>query len=226
MKTNKPIAAMLIALTLLLASVLGCSYLKKGSGPSSGGYSSGGISSGSNDYFPLHAGDTWKYRSTTANGQQSEFTIKVLNEEKVNGDTQYLVETVSTFQPIHDWYSKPSGWVLMHRQEYVKAGTKAEYQPTKQFLKNPLKSGDSWHWTGKGMMGMDMDEANEVSGPETVTVPAGKFEAMKVMTKVVQGGAPVTKTYWYAPGTGMVKSMTDTGAVKSTTELLEHSGTR
>jgi hypothetical protein len=47
---------------------------------------------------------------------------------------------------------------------------------------------------------------------------------MKVMTKVVQGGAPVTKTYWYAPGVGLVKSMTDTGAVKSTTELIEHSG--
>ena len=210
------------AAALLLALVLGCSYLKKG--PTSGGVSSGGLSSGAKDYFPLNVGDSWKYRSTTADGKQSDFTMKVLNEAKENGNTLYLVETVSTFQPIHDWYSKPSGWVLMHRQEYVKAGQKAEYQPTKQFLKNPLTSGDSWTWKGKGMMGLEIDESNEVSGPETVTVPAGKFEAMKVVTKVVQGGAPVTKTYWYAPGVGMVKSMTDTGAVKSTTELLEHSG--
>jgi hypothetical protein len=210
------------AAALLLALVLGCSYLKKG--PSSGGLSSGGMSSGAKDYFPLNVGDSWKYRSTTADGKQSDFTIKVLNEAKENGNTLYLVETVSTFQPIHDWYSKPSGWVLMHRQEYVKSGQKAEYQPTKQFLKNPLTSGDSWTWKGKGMMGLDIDESNEVSGPETVTVAAGKFEAMKVTTKVVQGGAPVTKTYWYAPGVGLVKSMTDTGAVKSTTELIEHSG--
>jgi hypothetical protein len=111
----------------------------------------------------------------------------------------------------------------MHRQEYVKTGMKTEYQPTKQYLKNPLKSGDSWQWKGKGMMGLEIDESNEVTGPENVSVPAGRFEAMKVTTKVVQGGAPVTKTYWYAPGTGMVKSMTDTGSVKSTTELLEHS---
>jgi len=55
-----------------------------------------------------------------------------------------------------------------------------------------------------------------------VSVAAGKFEAMKVITKVVQGGAPVTKTYWYAPGVGLVKSMTDTGSVKSTTELIAH----
>jgi hypothetical protein len=224
MKNYKPVITLLVVSALWLALVLGCSYLKKGAmSPSS---SSGGGSSASNDYFPLRVGDSWKYRSTTADGKQSEFTIKVLSEEKEAGNTLYLVETVSTFQPIHDWYSKPAGWVLMHRQEYVKAGTRAEYQPTKQFLKNPLTSGDSWQWKGKGMMGLEIDESNEVTGPETVSVPAGKFEAMKVMTKVVQGGAPVMKTYWYAPAVGLVKSMTDTGAVKSTTELLEYTAAR
>src|SRR5439155_1030646 len=82
--------------------------------------------------------------------------------EKENGNTLYLVETVSTFQPIHDWYSKPSGLVLMHRQEYVKTGSRAEYQPTKQFLKNPLMRGDSWHWQGKGMMDVAIDGTNDV----------------------------------------------------------------
>jgi hypothetical protein len=220
MKTNKAVVTLLLVSALWISLVLGCSLLKRGTmSPSS---SSGGSSSSAKDYFPLRVGDSWKYRSTTADGKQSEFTIKVLSEEKESGNPLYLVETVSTFQPIHDWYSKPEGWVLMHRQEYVKTGSKVEYQPTKQFLKNPLTSGDSWQWKGKGMMGLEIDESNEVAGPESVSVPAGRFEAMKVTTKVVQGGAPVTKIYWYAPGVGMVKSMTDTGAVKSTTELLEH----
>ena len=220
MKTNKAVVNLLVVAALWLFLVLGCSLLRKGAvSPST---SSGGSSSTSNDYFPLRVGDSWKYRSTTADGKQSEFTIKVLSEEKEDGNPLYLVETVSTFQPIHDWYSKPSGWILMHRQEYVKTGMKAEYQPTKQFLKNPLTSGDSWSWKGKGMMGLEIDESNQVSGPESVSVPVGKFEAMKVTTKVVQGGAPVTKTYWYAPGVGLVKSMTDTGSVKSTTELVAH----
>jgi hypothetical protein len=219
MKTNKAMITLLITLGLWLALVLGCSSLKKGTMP----LSSGGDSTGSKDYFPLHVGDTWKYRSTTADGKQSEFSIKVLNEEKESGNTLYLVETVSTFQPIHDWYSKPSGWVLMHREEYVTTGTKSEYLPTKQFLKNPLTSGDSWQWKGKGMMGLEIDESNEVTGPETVSVPAGKFEAMMVITKVIQGGAAVTKTYWYAPGVGLVRSTTNTGGVKSLTELLEYS---
>lgn len=223
MKTNKAVVTLLVVSALWLSLVLGCSYLRKGTvSPSS----SGAVSSGSKDYFPLRVGDSWKYRSTTADGKQSEFSIKVLSEEKEAGNPLYLVETVSAFQPIHDWYSKPSGWVLMHRQEYVKTGNKAEYQPTRQFLKNPLTSGDSWQWKGKGMMGLEIDESNAVSGPETVSVPAGKFEAMKVTTNVVQGGAPVIKTYWYAPGVGLVKSMTDTGAVKSTTELLEYTASR
>lgn len=224
MKANKAVMTLLVTSVLWLTLVLGCSYLKKGTtSPSSG---SGGDLTGANDYFPLRVGDRWKYRSTTADGKQSEFSIKVLSEEKENSNTLYLVETVSTFQPIHDWYSKPTGWVLMHRQEYVKAGNKAEYNPTKQFLKNPLTNGDSWHWRGKGMMDLEIDESNAVSGPETVSVSAGEFEAMKVMTIVVQGGAAVTKTYWYAPDVGLVKSMTDTGSVKSTTELLEYSAQR
>src|SRR5947199_5810695 len=179
MKTKKAVINLLFTLALWLALVLGCSYLRKGTmSPSS----SGGESSGSKDYFPLRVGDTWKYRSTTADGKQSEFSIKVLSEEKEKGSTLYLVETVSTFQPIHDWYSKPGGWVLLQREEYVKTGSKAEFQPARQLLKNPLTSGDSWHWHGKGMMGLEIDESNQVSGPETVSVAAGKFDAMKVVT--------------------------------------------
>jgi hypothetical protein len=225
MKSKTASINLTITLGLLLTVVLGCSLLKKSNTKSGFGGGVGPGSGASNDYFPLNPGDSWKYESTTADGKHSDFTIKVLNEEKENGNPLYLVETVSSFQPIHDWYSKPGGWVLLHREEYVKSGAKAEFQPTRQLLKNPLSNGDSWQWKGKGMMGLDIDESNKVSGSETVSVPAGKFTAMKVTTQVVQGGAPVTKTYWYAPGVGLVKSMTDTGSVKSTTELTEYNVT-
>ena len=177
------------------------------------------------DYFPLRVGDWWKYRSTTADGKQSEFTVKVLSADKqADGTNLYLVETLTSFQPINDWYSKPSGWVLMHRIAYPKnEALKADYQPVKQYLKNPLTAGASWSWKGKGMMAVDIEETSQVAGPEAIEVPAGKFQAMKVETKVIQGGTPVTKVYWFANWIGMVKSMTDTGSVKSTTELLDYS---
>ncbi|MCP9915971.1 hypothetical protein [Cyanobium sp. ATX 6F1] len=177
------------------------------------------------DYFPLRVGDWWKYRSTNGEGKQSEFAIKVLSEEKqVDGRNFYLVETLTTFQPIHDWYSKPSGQVLMHRIAYPSnEALKADYLPVKLYLQNPLTVGSTWQWSGKGMMGVDIEESSRVTGPELVVVPSGKFQAMKVETRVIQGGMPVTKTYWFASWVGMVKSMTDAGPIKSTAVLLDYS---
>jgi hypothetical protein len=177
------------------------------------------------DYFPLRVGDWWKYRSTTADGKQLEFTMKVLADEKqADGTSLYQVEIQTAFQPIHEWYSKPAGWVLWRREAYPKnEALKVEFQPARQYLKNPLASGAAWQWKGKGMMGVDIDESDRVIGSELVEVPAGKFQAMKVETRITQGGTPVTKTYWYANWVGLVKSMTDTGSVKSTTELLDYS---
>ena len=170
------------------------------------------------DYFPLRVNDWWSYRSTTADGKQSEFTMKVVSEEK----GVFLVEIQSAW-PIQEWYSKPPGWVVWHREAFPKSNATVAFEPQRQYLKNPLGANQSWSWKGKGMMGVDVDETSTVAASEVVTVPAGKFQAMKVVTKVVQGGTPVTKTYWYANWIGLVKSMTDTGSVQSTTELVDYS---
>lgn len=177
------------------------------------------------DYFPLRVGDWWKYQSTAANGTQSEFTTKVLSEEKQpDGSALYQVEIQSTFKPIHEWYSKPVGSVLWQREVYTSnESMKVAFEPVRQYLKNPLSQGATWSWKGKGMMGVDIDESSQVIGSEMVDVPAGKFQAMKVETKINQGGTMVTKTYWYANWVGLVKSMTDTGSVKSSTVLLDYS---
>lgn len=174
------------------------------------------------DYFPLRVADWWKYRSTTGAGQQSEFTMKVASAEKTPEGTHYLVDIESSW-PIREWYSKPDGWVVWHKESFLKQNREVSFSPQRRYLKNPLAADATWTWKGKGMMDVDIDETSRVSGPEVVTVPAGKFTAMKVTTQVTQGGTPVTKTYWYANHVGLVKSMTDTGSVQSTTELLDYS---
>ena len=171
------------------------------------------------DYFPLGTGYTWDYRSVTDAGKESTFSIKVL---AVDADSVWQVAIENPWQTIHEYYTKPAGWVLDHKQVYTKNNMVGEFKPVKQFLRNPLTAGATWTWSGKGMMDVDIEESNSVSGPETVVVPAGKFSAMKVTTEVTQGGQKVTKLYWYANHVGMVKSMTDSGSVKSTTELLKY----
>src|SRR4051812_12329188 len=63
------------------------------------------------DYFPLRVNDWWKYRSTTADGKQSEFTMKVSSADKAAEGTVFLVEIESGW-PIQEWYSKPEGSVM------------------------------------------------------------------------------------------------------------------
>jgi hypothetical protein len=175
------------------------------------------------DYYPLRVGDWWKYESTTGENKKSEFTMKVLADEKqADGTVLHQVEIMSTI-PIHEWYSKPEGWVLWHREAYPKNDMKVTFEPVRQFLKNPPATGDTWAWKGKGMMAVDIDESHQVTGSELVEVPAGKFQAMKVETKTTQGGQSLTKTYWYANWVGLVKSMTESSAFKSTTVLLDYS---
>lgn len=176
------------------------------------------------DYFPLRVNDWWKYQSTTGEGKQTNFMMKVVSAEKQPDETIiYKVDTTST-TPIHDWYSKPSGLVLRQKEQFGEnEAALVNYNPFYQYIKNPLNKGDTWKWVGKGMMGVDIEDNAEVFGPEDIFVPAGKFSTMKVVTKVVQGGAAVTKTYWFANWVGLVKSATQSGPVGSVTELLDYS---
>lgn len=170
------------------------------------------------DYFPLRVGDWWKYR-WTANGKSGDFQLKV---EKLDGD-KLLVETTMPTQKFDEWYSKPVGWVNWHKELYPSNNMTVDFDPVRNYLQNPLVVGGSWSWKGKGMMGVDIEENSKVSAADSVTVPAGKFAAMRVDTDVTQGGSQVKKSYWYANWIGMVKSTTSSGGIDSTTELVDYS---
>ena len=173
------------------------------------------------DYFPLRVGDSWTYRNTSGDG---EYSLKVLSEEKQpDGSTRYLVEMLSGVK-IHSWFSKNSGWVLMHGERYPEhEGLEVKYEPAKQYLQNPLVAGSKWGWKGKDYTQTERSENNHVVGFEKVTVPAGKFRAMKVVSQIEGAATPVTKTYWYADGVGLVKSTTEGGQIKYGWELADYS---
>jgi hypothetical protein len=177
------------------------------------------------DYFPLKVGYWWKYTTkSSASDKSSEFTLKVIKTDKAaDGALTYVMETAAGMMLIHDWYAKPAGWVLNYRELYVKNNMTADFTPVKKYLANPLSNGAAWEWSGKGMMGVEASEKNVVKGSETVVVPAGKFACMRVDSDIVQGGQQVHKTYWYANHVGLVKSQTESGGVKSETQLVDYS---
>jgi len=172
------------------------------------------------DYFPLRVGDSWTYRNTEEGG----YTFKVLSEDpQETGPVRYVVEFRSGVI-IQNTFSKVSGWVLFHAENYPEHdGLKATYDPPKQYLPNPLVAGQKWEWTGKDPTQMEHHEKSRVVGLENVTVPAGKFRTMKVVTEVSGGAIPMTRTNWYADGVGLVKSTTDGGNIKYGSELTHYS---
>jgi hypothetical protein len=173
------------------------------------------------DYFPLRVSDTWTYRNTSGDG---EYNLKVLSEEKqTDGSTRYLVEMLSGVK-IDSLFSKTNGWVLKHGERYPEhEGLEVKYDPAKQYLPNPLVIGTKWEWKGKDVTQTDLQEASIVIGFEKVTVPAGKFRAMKVVSQVTGASSPITKTYWYADRVGLVKSKTEGGKINYIWELVDYS---
>jgi hypothetical protein len=125
---------------------------------------------------------------------------------------------------IHHVYSKPEGWVLLHAERYVEhEGLKAEYEPPRKYLSNPLVAGQKWEWAGKDPTQVEFHESSHVVGSENVTVPAGKFRTMKVVTNITGASVPKITTNWYAAGVGLVKTVTEAGQMKYGAELTDYS---
>ena len=101
-------------------------------------------------------------------------------------------------------------------------GVGDEIRAGKTYLQDPLIAGSKWSWKGKDITQTDLDENHQVADFEEVTVQAGKFRAMKVVSRIV-GAAPLTRTTWYADGVGLIKSETDGGQIKYGWELAESS---
>lgn len=173
------------------------------------------------DYFPLRVGDTWTYRTTP---EPSEFTVKVLSEEKQpDGATLYLLEKKAGVL-VHTWYSKTNGWLNITREAYPEhEGLQIKHEKAKLFMKIPLVPNAAWSWSGKSTTLMELTESSRVVGLETVVVPAGTFRAMKVETKIAEGAGEVVRTFWYADGVGLIKSYSVSGSLKYGYELIDYS---
>jgi len=75
----------------------------------------------------------------------------------------------------------------------------------------PVKIGQEWAWDGKEFIDDETHTVNikgKASKTETITLPAGKFEALKVETTLeTSNGTKNVLTEWYAKDLGMVKML-------------------
>lgn len=84
------------------------------------------------------------------------------------------------------------------------------------------KPGDTWETEVPGPGRASAKRTYTQGKEEEVTVPAGKYKAVRVDSETTPGAGPASKnSLWYAPGVGVVKSVVKLGNREFNTELKE-----
>lgn len=203
-----------------------------------------------NAYYPVREGATWTYQSTGSPVGNYSFTdtVSAIREDGFTLASQFDGVTRS-----QQWSCTPEGLVALQMGGPAAAALNSQDMELTLEVNNvtgvtfprAINAGDTWQHNLEfvGQMGMagQTGEANgsaqssfNAIGIESVTVPAGTFDAMKVQIETAisihvtfQGlNVPVTFTgtyaYWFAPNVGWVKASGNGGIAGQTfTENIE-----
>jgi len=210
-----------------------------------------------NPLYPVRPGAAWTYSSTGSPSGDFSYT-DTISEARADGFT--LSTQFTGLVRTQEWVCEPGGLKALEMGGAGAAasvstqGTTAEFESsdvTGISLPKEITPGMQWQYSLKmtGVTAMPGDQNAQSSGTynqtmqemgrESVTVPAGTFEAVKFQaTSLIQLTAdfqgvqlPVTmyssSLIWYAPGVGFIKSVenSDFGGTPytSTTELQTYS---
>ena len=156
-------------------------------------------------YYPLKVGTRWQYKVGA-----NSIAVKVVKHEKVGDVNCALLETTRDDQ------------VLAAEHIGVKADgiyryTIGPFKPDPPFriLKLPAKKGDTWQVDTK--IGAQEIKGSFSVTEEEVTVPAGKYKALSVVSKGLEtpdGNGNMVKLvfkFWFAEKAGMVKQTVQIG---------------
>lgn len=204
----------------------------------------------SNAYYPVRQGATWNYKSSGGSAGEYSFT-DTLSSVREDGFT--LSTQIGGVTLTQEWACKPEGLVALQFGGAPAAMLSAQNMQLNLEMgnasgvtfPNEINAGDQWQHgldlqgdvTVLGEQGTATGTAENsftAVGKESVTVPAGTFEAMKVqvdttlnMNVSYQGlTVPVvfsgSYTYWFVQGIGWVKvSGTGNAAGMSFNETIE-----
>jgi hypothetical protein len=187
-----------------------------------------------NLYYPVRQGATWTYKSTGSPAGEFSFTDTITS---VREDGFTLTSQYGDVVRTQEWACQQTGLVALQLGGAPAVTLQAQGVQLDLEINNvsgvtfpkEITAGDQWQHTldfdGQVEMAGDSGDAQGTAvtrftaiGIETVTVPAGTFEAMKIQVEpslninVGYGGfsLPVTVggtyTYWFVQNTGWVKA--------------------
>jgi len=160
-------------------------------------------------------GDTWTWIRIRNRNTSNPIKRTVAGFKKIDGiDTYEVLSGATTL-----YYTKSLG----HISTVDKNGQLIYVnKPAMEYFKWPLQPGKKWHerisW--KSLTDSNtIDHYSEVVGMETVKVPAGEFEAVKIL----RTAGAWRYTYWYSPEVkNYVKWITENPESTKTDELFDY----
>lgn len=160
------------------------------------------------DYFPAPLGAEWHYDVTSSMGTSLKMK-NVVTEVTKRAEGGYLIVITSyTPQESVNYYHKVPGWVYIDKSVTPSSNYTFDFVEDKNDLMNPLAIGKTWSYEGTGS-GIAVTQDWKVEGAEEVTVPAGKYKAIKVTSNGTMGGNPTKYTFWYVDRVGCVRIETE-----------------
>lgn len=195
-------------------------------------------------YLPILDDTIWTYRTSDTEGEDSY----TLSYDITGPDSFVFVIAYPDLTVSAEWICTEEGLVRTNYAEFMMGATGFEisdlsYTGVSFPLPDVMVPGAAWQNSfsasgrlsgdfGESDVSMDMLMDNVIEGAETITVPAGTFDTLRIVTNYTMNNTmtiagittPVsmqfTTTAWYAKDVGMVKSVTTAAGVESLIELV------
>jgi hypothetical protein len=171
------------------------------------------------DYLPLEPGTVWKYLK---NGKQ-EALIRVLNK-KVNVRGVWTSPVKFVEENLTEYVTSDSDGIFLHRQyqPHIYIGgvgwvdIDVTLIPPIKLAEDEVWIGQSFHSSGTARtlvlpqgwrFDFDYTADSTIEAEETITVPAGAFDAIRTRESITLYGQTISETRYLAKGIGIVKDV-------------------
>ncbi len=167
------------------------------------------------DYYPLKPGTKWIYK-VEGNGKKLELTSQIAKLETIEGKSLALVEKL-----IGGNVTETEHLTATDKGVFRNRTNGIELSPPVCLIKYPIKKGETWE-SEATLANQQMKVKSKSVDIEEVTVPAGKYKAIRVDVEISVAGFNANFKYWFAPDVGVVKQTTDLGGSKISAELEKY----
>jgi hypothetical protein len=170
-------------------------------------------------YFPTAVGTKWEtLLSGQPNGEDIRYSYSIAGVEEKDGQ-----KIVSVKRHVGDttidagrYQLSQDGITVVPSARAARGRANPMQKPNDPMtvLEFPIKKDESWKWAGKLPTGADSAVTRTIRAIEEITVPAGKFRAVKIEVVQTRTNSGVVEwnmksTEWYAEGVGRIKHVAE-----------------